>query len=325
MAGVCAEQGSGSTADGEPVTVCLELHAERPFVRPPADVVAADGPSTLYLAALNPNYSTFVGRDGMTYAAVGADGLPLPAEGIPASLHAGSQAYLYLLYRVTGTVGPGVSNPSTGLITDASIQIDEAVPAILIDGRAIDGAFLGPWEGTVSERAKDSTCFLTTPCWDERRLVPLRVTFSTLEQIGNIADPGTFEPEPDGELFAMVGNVDNLTDPVLASDGKCIASLVSLGKANPFRPATNAVVKLYRVPSMHTPGDDELVLDYPADAEGLGGANGMSPLNVLHPANLMLEADSPAWDSISIHNHGTPNFSEINLHPVSGGGGACTP
>jgi hypothetical protein len=314
---------SGHTSDGEAVEICEELHAERPYVRPPADTLADDGSSILYLAALDSNYSGFVDREGTRYRTVDADGDPLGVDALPSSLHAPSKRNLFLIYRVSGSIGAVADE---GDDVDASIHIAEIEPAILITGEAIDGAFVGAWEGTVSVREDDETCTLTTPCWDSTEQVPLRVSFDDLEQVddlGIISLSG--EKLPDGNRFMLVGTIENVHDPVVLSDGTCAPSLRSLADGDPFRPSDTGDLTLVRLPAMHTEVDDVILLEYPVDTEGLGGASGMSPLNVLHPGNLLQLKSTTEWHRISIHNHGVPNGSEINLEPVAAGGGACTP
>lgn len=320
----CAETSGGQTSDGEVVDICEKLYTERPYVRPPADTVVPGGLSTLYLAAVDSLYSRFVDRGGTMYRTVDAGGIPLDVSALPSSLRAPSKRNLYLIYRVHGTVGTFKDDQDPRI--SASIRITDAQPAILIKGKAIDGAFLGAWEGTVSKRADDSTCTITPQCWDQTQQVPLRVSFRTLVPIENIGALAPTGPKlPDGERFKLVGAIDNVRDAVRLSDGRCIEPLAALGKADPFRPSTAGDLALRRFPAMHAVPDDALVVDYPKDADSLGGADGMAVLNVLHAANLLLKTETAEWNSMSIHNHGTPNGNEINLHPVTGGGGSCTP
>lgn len=315
---VCERSTEGVTAEGDAVEICEELYGDRPYVRPPADDVASGQASTLYLAALNTDYAEFVDRDGQTYQTLIGGEPVADARVFPALLGAPSNRMTYLIYRVTGIV----SSPSDG--TERAIDIDSIEPAVMIEGEAIDGHFLGPWEGTVSVRAEDSTCTIVVPCWDGTTAVPLRVTFETLTQVENMGVLGLGEPPlADGERFELSGTIDNLSGSVAASDGTCMPSLSELGSAAPFRPSTEGDLTLWRYPGMHAEQDLEIVMDYPRDSEGLGGANGMSPLNVLHPANLLQAIDRPEWTQISILNHGTPNGSQINLAPVRGGGGTC--
>jgi hypothetical protein len=311
---VCASHHAGKTDDGDAVAVCDKTFATRPFVRPSADKIKASGSSTVY-AALTSGFGGmfFVARDGTEYLALGSDKKPLAESKLPSAVRMPSNRSLFLIYKVTGTIGtftdPGTKEASP------SITVTAAVPAVLLEGDAIDGALLGAWEGTVSKRVDDSS-------FDDAVRVPIRISFGSLSPLSNFNVWSSSKTLPDGKRSAMIGTVENFSSAVKASDGKCFASLASLGSKDPFLGASSPAVKLYRVAGMHTPGDQVIVLDYPSGTKGLS-ANGMDGLRILHPGGLLLKSPGDDWDSISIRPHGTPNGNRVELRPVKGGGGGC--
>jgi hypothetical protein len=225
-----------------------------------------------------------------------------------------SNRNLYFIYELTGAPGTAIDPDTQDPVP--SLQVAAGRPAILIKGEAIDGALLGPWEGSVSARSGPDT-------WSEADRVPLRVTFSSLEAIEDMVawdDPAV--TLPDGARFAMVGAIENWTTPARASDGACLPALSSLGAQDPFAGASDGGMRLYRFAAMHLPGDQVIVLDYPVGTTGLG-PNGMDGLRVLHPAAFLYAAPSPEWTSIGVYPHGTPNGHRVDLRPVTGGGGGC--
>jgi hypothetical protein len=305
---VCAEHTPGTTADGDAVEACQKTFAERPFVRPPEDERPASGTATLYAALVASPYR-FIDREGTEYLVV--DENKSPMEELPSALKMPSNRDLYLVYRVTGTIetAPG---PDEGSDVPAII-VDDARPAILLEGRAIDSALLGGWEGTASKR-------VGTNEYDETVRIPVRIQFDTTEPLEDLAewdDPS--KTLTDGERFAMVGTIQNAHDSVLASDGSCLPGLGSLGDMNPFYEATSDIVKLDRIAGMHIPGDNVLVLEYP---EGIGNS-GMTSIAPLSPAGLLQLVASDTYSKMNIFPHGTPNGSRIDLRHVTAGGDFC--
>ncbi len=318
--GVCATEHTGANADGDTVTFCDSFFAERPFVRPPADDKKSSGVSTLYVAAMDTQYANLVDRQGTIYAVVGSDGHS--ATSLPAGLRAPSYRHQFLIYLVSGTVGTTTDPNSNKSVP--SIQLTTAKPAILLEGKQLDGVFLGGWEGQVSKRLGDNL-------WDSTALVPIRITFTSLDKLANFMVWNDANVTlPDGERYAMVGAVDNRTSPVKASDGTCYPALSSYGDGNPLFSATSSNVRLLRYPAMHGPGEDELSFEYPEGSIN-GGFNGMDWANnrqvnsylVIHPAGMLQAAPTGEWVSIAINPHGSPNGNLFKLHPVVGGGGAC--
>jgi hypothetical protein len=74
---------------------------------------------------------------------------------------------------------------------------------------------------------------------------------------------------------------------------------------------------------MHFPADEVHVLDYPLGTLGLS-ANGMGGMSVTHPAALIQDQASDDWSTVNIFPHSVPNGHTMQLHVVTGGGGACS-
>jgi hypothetical protein len=316
---VCEVHAPGTSADGDAVEICERTFAERPFVRPPEDVIGAGGEVTLYGAIPGlDGAARVVDRSGSAHLLVDEGGAPLSfpdgAAELPAELRMPSNRNLYMIYRFTGVAGTAVDPGSQQEVP--SLHVTEARPVILIRGEAIDTALLGPWEGTVSARSGPDS-------WSEQDRVPVRITFTAVEPIEDMSewdDPAV--TLPDGERFTMVGTIENFTTPALASDGTCLPALSSLGQQNPYSGAAEGEVRMFRFPGMHLPGDHVLVLSYPPGTTGLGG-DGMTGLRALHPAAFLQSAPSDDWTFLSIYPHGTPNGHRVDLRPVQGGGGGC--
>ncbi len=128
--GLCQAQHAGQTSDGDPVVICDQLYAQRPLVRPPADVTSGSN-ATLY-GVVDLVRGAFFDRLGNQYLVVDTQGSPMnPVVSYPAGFEMPSNRGLYLIYRVAGTVTPfdggGPGTPS------ATLQVSGAAPAILID------------------------------------------------------------------------------------------------------------------------------------------------------------------------------------------------
>jgi hypothetical protein len=318
-AAVCAVVQTRTNADGDRVQVCDELHAERPFVRPPADDRNDETSVTLFVAAEEPDMGILVDREGTRYRML-VSGAEVTEETLPSEVHGASYRMLFTIYEVTGAIDDAVGDEEA----DLSLDVRSMRPAIMITGQAIDSAFLGPWEGQVSVRVPDAECTLTVPCWSYDEHTPLRVDLSTIEPLD---DMGVLSLEPplleDGDRHLMRGKVENMDSSVMSSGGECLPAITSVEGKHPFHPAQEAELSLFRFPGMHAPGDLVLVMDYPEAAEGVGGANGMSGLTTLHPVNLIQTEERDGWSRIAIHNHGVPNGLVIDIRPVSGGGEPC--
>jgi hypothetical protein len=273
----------------------------------------------MFVAAEEPDMGILVDREGTRYRML-VSGVEVTEDTLPPEVHGPSNRMLFTIYEVTGAIGDAVGDEEA----DLSLDVRSIRPAIMITGQAIDSAFLGPWEGKVSLRLPDAECTLTVPCWSYDEHAPLRVDLSTIEPLDNM---GVLSLEPplleDADRHLLRGKVENMDSSVMSSAGECLPAITSVEGKPPFHPAQEAELTLFRLPGMHAPGDLALVMDYPEAAEGVGGANGMTGLTTLHPANLIQTQERDAWHSIAILNHGVPNGLVIELRPVSGGGEPC--
>lgn len=303
---VCARQHAGTTSDGEAVTVCDELHRERPFVRLPADTRDGDRLTIHGALVLSGNYEVH-DRTGKIYMVVDASGGATEAADIPGA-RMPSYRFWYLTYRITGTETVWVS-PYNGERKPA-ITIDAVTPEVLIAGDALDGQMLGTWEGTMTPRTGEGS-------WELGGEVPVRVTFDRLTPRANVPvlDPNGAKLD-DGVAFDIVGTVDNRTAAVRAADGTCLPSFTSRGAADPLYGATSSVLKLWRLGSMHALGDSQLAIEYP-DGTRLGV--GMGDIAPVAAQGLIRTVDDDAWAAGS---HNSWQF-QVALHRVSGGGDTC--
>ena len=308
---VCAAQHSGKNGDGVSLLVCDQVFATAPHVRPPADAHPAKGASTLYLGA--DDHGLFTDRSGVQYQAVDAKGKALANTALPAAMKMPSNRNLLYVYQVTGAVGT-YTDPSGNKYP--SINISTIAPYILISESAFDTAFTA-WEGTVSKR-KSASAF------DPSKLAPIRISISSYTAaraipVWDVVTKGL----PDGAVDNLVGAIANFSSAVKGSDGKCIPALSSLGTANPFSGARSGAISMFRMATMHFPGDQVMVFEYPAGTTGLA-TSGMGGITILSPAGLLQDsAKDPFWGDQQINPHAAPNGHVMHLHPVSGGGGGC--
>ena len=310
---VCATQHTGTDADGDAVAFCDQTFDTMPRVKLPADKLGKT--ATLYAAIDLAGQAGVVARDGTHYTLVDASGHGLDAAKLPSSLHLPSHRSLYTIYKLTGTIGT-YKDPYGGP-DSPSLHVTSGKPMIVIEGKAIDGAYLAPsyaLEGTVSRRI-DASHF------DSEHPVAIRITFASLAPYANMPSwqSGTLK---DGTRFQMVGTVENFDKPVMASDGTCMPSFASLGSANTWQGASDPTVRFYRFPGMHFAADEVHVLDYPAGTAGLS-MNGMGGMTITHAAGLIQEQESDDWSTVHINPHSAPNGHVMSLHPVMGGGGTC--
>jgi len=313
QAKICTEHHIGTTADGDAVAICDKTFDARPFVRPPKDTLHTDTASTLYVGVDIGMFYMFVDRHNTEYVALDKDGKPYNQAHPLTQLHMPSNRNLFMLYKVKGMITEFTDPDSNEKLP--AIKMTSVAPAILLEGKAIDGVMLRAWEGTVSQRTGDAK-------FDSTTRVPMRLSFSSLMQLSNLSvwNPGT--TLKDGERYVAMGTVENFNQSVLGSDGTCLPSFSSLGSANPWLGATDPSVTFQRIAGMHFPGDQVNVLSYPKGTTGLT-ANGMGGLRVMHPGGLIQVDAQDEWNDIHIFPHAAPNGNTVELHPVTGGGGAC--
>ncbi len=301
--------------------ICDQPFASRPYVHLPADKNAASS-VTLYLAH-DITTGTFHTRDGSTFYVMDTHGKIAPIGGfggsyganLPSSFHAPSNRNMYLIYQVTGKTGKA-KDPDTGDQV-AAIQVTGGKPVVMLPGKVIDGSALGVWEGTIQERGESGMA--------SSDLAPLRIRFSALAANTtppgaptlNVWDSGT--SLADGQTFSITGTIENYTQNIKGSDGKCYRALTALGTANPFYGAPKGDISLFRLAGMHHAGDQVVVLWIPDGATNWSQTGMDILLGPFAPADLISTKDRA---TLAIHPHGLEG-GEIDLHATSGGGGSC--
>ncbi len=313
---VCATQHSGTSADGDAVTICDATFTTLPFVRPPKDKVTSST-STLYVGISDMmEGGRFTTREGKSYALADSKGNVVSltsstSNALVKSIHMPSNRNLYTLYKVTGVIGTG-----TDPVFKTKIDVIEATsikPVIVISGKAIDTSqTFGAWEGTVAARTGPSS-------FDPNKRVAVRIKF---DAVGTSAahfavwQGGT--TLKDGDSYVVQGTVENFSTTVTAADGTCMPSLASLGAQSPFAGAKSGDVSLQRIGGMHFPGDDEHVLSMPVGAQGWS-LTAMGSFGRFLPSDLI----STKPGSGDMTPHGTPSGAGIELTAVTTGGAAC--
>lgn len=322
--GICAVEEAGVTADGDPVTRCKELHAERPYLHFDDDVV--DGTSATMFVAVYPGYNLdVIDRYGNYYAAVDSNGTALVIDGQTMTISEGepdvaitdglrmpSMRFAYLLYRVHGEL----RTTTLGGKSMKGIHLTSASPVVLLEASAIDGR-LGAWEGEVTRRKPDGT-------WDETSRVRFRARFDATSPLAPL--PETTKESPalaDGTRLQALGVIENWSAPVRAADGTCLKALTSLGEENPFFGATTPEVKLQREFGMHGyMTQSDVVFTYPPNTDGLS-PDGMGTIAPFIPYGLFrVDPENPA-DDLTITPHGNAMGHSLDMHRVSGGGEDC--
>jgi hypothetical protein len=310
---VCAEQASGTTADGDDVVVCTKLFAEAPFIRPAADTTEA-GESVLFGTVgfgygVNGTPYTFHDRDGRVFALRDAAGNELSGDSaVVRENHLPSSRVHFLVYEVRGAV------------EGDAIRLSSLRPAVLVDGKAIDARMLGTWEGTMTLRIGGEEGNQT---WSDTETAKARVELTELVRMDNIQGPTPDSARlADGTRFKAVGSVVNTDKSVRLSTGECAAALKSYGEKNPLFTATASNFGLWRYPAMHTMAaeDFHMVNDYPT---GLyWSAIGMAKGHNFRLADYLSKETKPMELEFGIHGNPMEQIV-IKLTPVVGGGGGC--
>jgi hypothetical protein len=311
----CAEQHVAPNADGDSVIQCDKPFASAPYVHLPADDTTG-AIATMYVA-IN-GQETAVLRDGRRLAFMDEQGAYIsfhdPSHdrrgSLPEALHMPSNRSMYLVYRITGTLGQTTQPYATAPVP--AVHVLSGSPFVMLLGQVIDAAMMGVWEGTTAERSADGS-FTTQE-------VALRIRFSSKTPTKNLDawDPAT--PLADGVVFKLTGDIENFDRAVKASDGKCYAALSSLGDGNPFHGAPTGAVDAYRLVGMHTAGDQWLVLTMPSGATSWSDTT-MSPLGPFAPMDWIASGGS---SELLLKPHGLLG-SLIRLHHVDSavGGDDC--
>lgn len=180
-------------------------------------------------------------------------------------------------------------------------------PAIMFDESVFVAPFMGQaFEGKISSRDSNGQ-------YSMHGTLPVRV-----EILNEVVSPAG-----EGFIYEAKAVITNLDKAVKASDGTCMPALSSNGAQAPF--AAGAVVTLGagRSPSMHNFGDDEFVFSVTVN----GVANGTMMNNTWYrgPIDIIDGTLAPAGTYTGF-GHGSPgSIVALDITPVTGGGGDCTP
>ena len=200
------------------------------------------------------------------------------------------------------------------------LHVTSLAPVVLLEAEALDAHFRGAWEGVMNPRVGPQL-WRTEPPVDD---VKVRVVFDRFEPSDPLRDDGQASAIPrDGRRFRVVGTIENASAPVRLASGTCAPSLASLGTRNPILGATQPELRLRRHPMMHSPSDNVIEMDYPPglymNGTMMTGAGGYFLEDFI-----ALAVDRTAPHRFLIHGH-LPGQLYVELAPVTGGGGTCTP
>jgi hypothetical protein len=192
-------------------------------------------------------------------------------------------------------------------LTLAGGQVKSFKPAIMFDESVFVAPFMGQaFEGKISNRDSNGQFSMDGT-------LPVRVEI--LSEIVTPLDTGFAY-----EAKAVITNLDKA---VKASDGTCMPALSSNGAQAPFDAGAVVTLGAGRSPSMHNFGDDEFVFSVTVN----GTANGtmMNDTWYRGPVDL-IEDTLAASGTYNGFGHGSPgSIVALNITPVKGGGGDCTP
>lgn len=286
LADACPVTHEATTNDGHDVTVCEELYPEPPFLRPPADegsvVIAASDGTQLFVRGEEPRNFTLEEQD---------------IVGLGIRENSDVRRYAYTLYRME---------------RDEGGAIVASAPALIIEDAAFHRFFEGfVLEGLISRHRQDPE----NPNFDfeDPPTLPIRLELD--------APSASTDMDPTLDVITLTevhATVANLEDGVLSSQGECLTAVRDAGAEDPFDGA-DPMLRLLRVPSMHGPGDNELVID------GALALNHMTSGWMVMPHQLVEDADL-VFDAADFFPHGNPlSMPKLILSRVSGGGDPCTP
>jgi hypothetical protein len=202
---------------------------------------------------------------------------------------------------------------------DAFVTADGSLP---IDQSLVDRGFIGGSSGEYANALYKATIADGTVV-DVERVATVNEDVLLAAVFGGVALEGTIgrwvttdtysfeETLPIRFEFDTVAADGKLT----AADGRCLAAL-SESDGNPLVGSYTADVWIARVPGMHGPFDDELVLHWNESVSNMGPGFYPSVATLAGKDPLM-----PTWDTAL---HGNPSYGPpVSLAMVDGGGEAC--
>lgn len=168
----------------------------------------------------------------LTDAFITSKGRAIPIKRKPLKLGAPVDTqYANTVYRATVTGG----------------QVTSITPVLRISENAILNHTFGSklLVGEISQRNPDGT-------YDLDQMIPIVIALDAKARHG-----------------ALSGTIENATRSVRIPGGRCLTALAA-ATTNPLVDGFTNKVQLVRVPSMHVPFDDEMVLDWNESSSGMG-------------------------------------------------------
>jgi hypothetical protein len=276
------------TTAGKEVIVCDTAYDKSPFVHlPPAEAGAAP---IDYMALAH--CASFIDRDGKEHKLAPTAPVQALCTGPDVGQDYELQGHAFAVYRTTLDAGGLVTAFERWGVVDEKILL-----------RPFSGIQL---EGTISGKTGD--------VYEAVPSVPIRLT---------LGQPALLTDKPDGtSVYQVTATIDNLSKTVMTAGGTCMAAIAG-GPKEPYPGAKEVTLSLTRIPSMHGPGDDEVILEYFIDKVSMGSA--MGPMWYFGPESLFLAPGGPLPDFVGT-GHGTPgSLPNLALKVVTTGGGGCAP
>jgi len=228
----------------------------------------------------------FAGIVGSSF--VTADGTAYPATGIGGE----EKRHAVALYEVA--------------LDDNNVT--DFQPVLVFDESLFIAPFMGrSFEGVITRSMGNSS-------WALDPSLPVRLDVQAAPVDGS-ADGATYEAR---------ATIANLGTSVTAGDGSCMPSLASYGAEAPFAAGATVELRLYRVPSMHSFGDDHFVMVWSVDGKFEGTL--MGPAWYRGPLDIVRGTLAPGAEYMGM-GHGTPGaIPELKLGAGTvTGGAACAP
>lgn len=309
----CQKQEKTINEDGAEVIICQQLHSERPYLRLPETKIKSHS-IVAYGILEEPDDSEKpiqFRTTGRLFKLVDKKGIPL--KKLP-NLKKQNQRTNFTIYEISGSASPAQAN---------QLVLRTIKPSLMVNSCAMEGLFAGVWEGMVPSRIPGTMTYGAP-------FHPIRITLNRMEEGRAFEDtakawhsvqgPEDF-PLKDGRIAEMIGTLDNFNQEV-NEDGVVYPSLALLGDQNPFPNATSNEIRLYRLPSMHSVGSLNLVMQWPA-------TKGISPLGmqngpvVMTLRNLIQDKEDPTISAATLYPHGiTPGFKITDLRLIKPGDGS---
>jgi hypothetical protein len=274
------------TTDGQEVIVCDTAFDTAPFVHLPPAETGAGAVDYLALSLCQ----SFLDRDGKAHMLSPSAPMQSLCNGPDVNHDYELLGHAFSIYRAR---------------LDADGAVTDFARWGVIDEKNLLRRFTGlELDGTISAKIGDT--------YEAVPSMPIHLS---------LGQPALLTANPDGtSIYQIPATVSNLKNPAITADGKCIAAI--LGAPNePFAGAKEVSISLSRVPSMHGPGDDQMIMEFFVDKVSMGST--MAPTWYFGPSSLFHAPAGPlpVYEGIG---HGTPgSLPNLTLTPVTTGGGGC--